>query len=112
MILLSGRVVAYPAERRELAQALLSWVIAARQEPALLSAHVYEDLEAAAAFSLTTQWKTAADLDKHLRSDAFALLTGALRVLAQPYRMVVLQPDDEHGAIQAITRPRDDEADA
>lgn len=111
MIMLSSRIVAQTSERRELAQALLSWAAAARLEGDLLIVHVYEDLETPAVFGLDAQWKTAEALDRHLRSDAFGILSGALKVLARPHRMVVSQPDNEHitGAIGAIKRQASDE---
>jgi UDP-glucose 6-dehydrogenase len=57
MIMLSARVVAHPSERRELAQALLVWVAAARKDTDLVTAQVYEDLEVPAVFGLVTEWK-------------------------------------------------------
>lgn len=106
MIMLSARIVAYPAERRELSQALLVWAAAARQETDVVAAHVYEDLEAPAVFSLATEWRSAAALDAHMRSDAFGILLGALKVLAGPHQMTVTRPDDDQfkGAIGAINR--------
>jgi quinol monooxygenase YgiN len=106
MIMLSARIVAYPAERRELAQALLVWAAAARQEADLVAAHVYEDLEVPAVFSLFTEWKSASALDQHLRSETFGVLMGALKVLAGPHRMTVTRLDEEQykGAIGAINR--------
>ncbi len=91
--MLTARIVARPAERRELAQALLSWLQAARQDAALQWADVYEDLEVPATFGLVSEWGTAAALDSHLRSDSFGVLQGALRVLARPHRMTITQPD-------------------
>jgi quinol monooxygenase YgiN len=106
MIMLSGRIVAHPSERRELVQALLVWAAAARQDDGLLGSHVYEDLEIPASFSVVTQWRTAEALDAHLRSDAFGVLQGALKVLAGTHRMTVARPDEEYhtGAIGAIHR--------
>ena len=106
MIMLSARIAAYPAEHRELSQALLVWAAAARQETDLVSAHVYEDLEAPAVFSLVSEWTCAAALDAHLRSDTFGILLGALKVLAGPHHMTVTRPDDDqlNGAIGAINR--------
>lgn len=113
--MLSARIVAHPAERRELSQALLVWAAAARQEADLLTAHVYEDLEAPSVFSLASEWRAAAALDAHLRSDTFGVLLGALKVLARSHRMTVSSPNDEQlkGAIGAINRlPAEPEADA
>ena len=107
--MLSGRVVAHTTERRELAQALLDWAAAARREPDLSAANVYEDVELPAVFSLISEWKTAAALDAHLHSDSFGVLLGALKVLASPHHLVITRDDDEpHSAIGALNRLRDD----
>ena len=105
--MLSGRVVANPTERRELVQALLDWAAATRRDPELATAYVYEDLETPAVFNLVTEWKTAAALDTHLRSDSFGVLLGALKVLARPHRLVITRGDDEaHSEIGSINRLR------
>jgi quinol monooxygenase YgiN len=115
MIMLSARIVANPAERRELSQALLVWAAAARREADLVAAHVYEDLEVPSVFGLASQWRVAAALDAHLRSDTFGVLLGALKILARSHRVTVSSPNDEQlkGAIGAINRlPADPEAGA
>jgi quinol monooxygenase YgiN len=112
MVVLTARIVASPSERRELAQALLAWLAAARRAADLHSADVYEDLEVPATFGLVSEWRTSTGLDAHLRSDAFGVLMGALKVLARQHRLLVSQPDNEHmsGAIAEINRPRSAEA--
>jgi len=105
MIVLSGRIEAHPAERRELFQALLAWTATTRKDAGVLAAHVYEDLEAPAAFNLVSEWRTPSALDAHLRSDAFGVLLGALKVLARPHRMAVTRPDAGlDGEIHSIDR--------
>ena len=107
MIVLSGRVVAHTTERRELVQALLDWVSAARRDPELEAAYLYEDLEIPAVFNLVTEWKTAPALEAHLHTDCFGVLQGALKVLARPYQLAITRPDSElDGAIGAINRVR------
>lgn len=112
--MLSGRFVAHPAERRELAQALIVWAAAARQDADLLAANVYEDLEVPAVFHVVTEWRTATGLDAHLRSDAFGVLTGALKILAEPHSLTVTRQDERlESEIGAIGRLRaDQKADA
>ena len=105
MIVLSGRVVAHSAERRELFQALLAWTATIRKDADLLAAYVYEDLEVPAAFNVVSEWRTSAALDANLRSDAFGVLIGALKVLARQHRMVVTRPSAGlNGEIGAIYR--------
>ena len=109
MIVLSGRIIAHTTERRELVQALLDWVSAARREPDLAAAYLYEDLEIPAVFNLVSEWKTAAALEAHLHTDSFGVLQGALKVLACPHRLAITRPESElDGAIRAINRLRDE----
>lgn len=110
MIMLSARIVAHPPERRELAQALLTWAAAVRQDENALTSHVYEDLEVPAVFGLVTEWKTEAALQAHLRADAFGVLLGALKVLAQPPQLTVTRTDVGRfaGTIEEIRRLRGD----
>ena len=110
MIMFSARIVAHPPERRELAQALLTWAVAVRQDENALSSHVYEDLEVPAVFGLVTEWKTEAALDFHLGSEAFGVLLGALKVLARPPRLTISRAQGESSpdTIEQIRRLRAD----
>ena len=110
MIMFSARIVAHPPERRELVQALLEWAAAVRKDENALTSHVYEDLEAPAVFGLVTEWKTEASLESHLRADAFGVLLGALKILAQPPRLAITRADGTRLAdsIDEIRRLRGD----
>ncbi|MGH9365040.1 MAG: putative quinol monooxygenase [Thermoanaerobaculia bacterium] len=101
MIMFSARIVAHPHERRELVQALLSWAAAVRRDDSAAASHIYEDLEVPAVFAMVTEWKTDAALESHLRSDAFGVLWGALKVLAQPPRLAIMRAKGEHGTDSA-----------
>lgn len=96
-IVLSARVVALPAARRELLQALISWSETVRGEAATLSSHVYEDLEVPDTFRLEAQWTDATALEGHVRSDGFGVLLGALELLAMPIRLTVTSTAEEYG---------------
>jgi len=92
------------ASRRELQQALLSWLDAARKDDAVEEARVYEDVILPGVFALEADTLTGAALDVHVHSDAFAVLLGALNVLGEHVHLSVSQltRDFGPGAISAI----------
>jgi len=92
---LTARVTARPSERRELAQALLTWAAAARREAGAVMSNVYEDVEAPAVFGLVAEWKSREDLEAHLRSEGFSVLMGALELLGDPSRLAITRMDDD-----------------
>ena len=94
---LSARVVATPASRRELMQALVGWAEAARRAPGLLRAGVAEDVEVEACFELVAEWENEKELEAHLLSDTFGVLMGAAEVLGLSVRVSVARVADEYG---------------
>jgi quinol monooxygenase YgiN len=96
-VVLSARVVALPAARRELLQALLSWAGMVREEAGMLASNVYEDAEVGGAFRVEAEWTNATALEEHLRSDDFGVLLGALELLAMPIRLTVTSATGEYG---------------
>ena len=108
-VTLSASLVARPGARRELAQALLDWVAAARRAAGIVRSSVCEDIEAEAAFELIAEWETPAALGIHVSSESFGILLGAMSVLADPVRMSVTRAADEYGtdALWALKRLRE-----
>ena len=96
------------ASRRELQQALLSWLDAARSDAAVAQARVYEDVIVPGVFALEADTLNDAALDVHVHSDAFAVLLGALNVLAEHVHLSVahLAKDFGPGAFAAIRHVR------
>jgi hypothetical protein len=92
------------ASRRELQQALLSWLDAARKDDAVEQARVYEDVMLPGVFALEADMLTGAAVDVHVHSEAFAVLIGALNVLAEHVHLSVSQltKDFGPGAFAAI----------
>jgi quinol monooxygenase YgiN len=81
MSVLSVRTAAAMSDRRELTQALLTWVGTVRAEPGVASAHLSEDLEAPGVYCLSVTWRRRRDLEAHLAGPDFSVLLGALDVL-------------------------------
>jgi len=106
--LLSARAIALPSARRELLQALLDWTTAARKDPGVRYANVYEDVEVSGAFGLLVAWKSATVLEVHVRSDSFGALLGALQLLAQSTQLSVTLGSGDEGtdAMAQIRRLR------
>jgi quinol monooxygenase YgiN len=69
------------ADRRELTQALLSWVVTVRREAGVVGVQVSEDMESPGSYILTSTWRTRKDLEAHLTGPEFGVLLGALEVL-------------------------------
>jgi quinol monooxygenase YgiN len=96
-VVLSARVVALPAARRELLQALVSWAGIVRGEAGMLASSVYEDVEGSGTFRVEAEWTNATSLEDHFRSDDFGVLLGALELLAMPIRLTVTSTAEEYG---------------
>lgn len=65
------------------------WVAAVRSEPGVFSVNLYEDVEDPVAFRVESQWADRRTLERHLRSDVFGVLLGALELLAEPALLTV-----------------------
>lgn len=104
---MAARIEAHSAERRELAQALLEWVTAARRDPGALGAHVYEDLEAPSAFCAISRWESRVAFDAHLRGTPFGIVLGALELLAGPPLLGVANVADGTDTFLTLRHLRD-----
>lgn len=91
MIVLTVRVEAHTAQRRELTLALLGWATATRLESGVVDCHVYEDVEAPTVFCAVAEWANSHAYESHLRGQTLAAFLGALDLLALPPRVVVTQ---------------------
>ena len=110
MFVLTARIESSVSERRELGQALLAWATAARREESAPVAHVYEDIEAPAAFCLVAQWDSQKAMEAHLRGTEFGAVLGALELLARAPQLSITQVGDVNGtdALRTIRRLRSD----
>ena len=84
MIIVRIKMVALPEKKKEVTQTLLSMIDTARYEEGCLSYEGFCDLEDNYLFSLTEEWASREDLDRHIRSEGFSVLLGARSLLAQP----------------------------
>lgn len=98
MVVLTARIESNVPERRELGQALLAWATAARRDAGVLVAHVYEDIEAPAAFCLVAQWESQQAIETHIKGPEFGAMLGAFELLARPAEMSITQVGDVNGS--------------
>ena len=71
-----------PAEKRkEVLQTVRAILGPIRREHGCISCNCYEDVEDEHILYFEEEWKTREDLKKHLRSDHFGVLNGAMRLL-------------------------------
>ena len=110
MVVLTARIESHVPERRELGQALLAWATAVRRESGALGAHVYEDIEAPAAFCLVAEWESQQAIEAHIQGAEFGAVLGAFELLARPAEMSITQVGDVNGtdALRTIRRLRID----
>jgi quinol monooxygenase YgiN len=76
-----------------------------RHEKGCLRCNVYQDMENENAFIFIEEWKTEAHLDKHLRSDRFGVLIGAVKLLSDTseIKFTTLAQTTEIEAIRRFT---------
>lgn len=72
-------------KRKEILQTIKAILGPIRREPGCVSCNCCVDMENENVFFFKELWKTREDLDRHLRSDRFGVLIGAMGLLiAEP----------------------------
>jgi quinol monooxygenase YgiN len=84
MIVNTTRVQVRPENRKELFQTIWPLLDPIRNEKGCLGQRCYVELEDENVAILISEWETRDDWDRHQRSRDFAVLQGALSVLASP----------------------------
>jgi quinol monooxygenase YgiN len=104
MSVLWVRTGAAMSDRRELTQALLTWVGTVRAEPGVASAHLSEDLETPGVYSLSVTWRRRRDLEAHLAGPDFSVLLGALDVLGHQTTLQVTASEEGTEDLASLLR--------
>lgn len=81
MIETAIKIVAPPEKREELMQTIKAILGPIRQEKGCNSCHCYVDIDDENLFYLREEWTTQQNLDAHLRSPLFRVLSGAMKLL-------------------------------
>lgn len=88
-----------PAEKRkEVLQTVKAILGPIRRERGCVSCNCYVDVEDERVLFIEEEWKTREDLDNHLRSDQFGVLSGAMRLLR-------VEPDIRFNTISSTAGP-------
>jgi quinol monooxygenase YgiN len=72
-----------PKKRKELHQTIRALVDSIRKEEGCQICRLYQDTENKNTFSLIEEWENKENLDKHLRSECFSVLLGAMNLLSK-----------------------------
>jgi quinol monooxygenase YgiN len=80
MILVIIRMKVLPEKRVELCQTIVSLIGSLRTEKGCVRCDFCKSLE---------EWDTQENLDRHLKSERFRVLRGAMNLLQEPYEMLV-----------------------
>ena len=84
MIVNTTRINVRPENRKELFQTILPLLDPIRNEKGCVTYRCYVDVTDENSALLMSEWEAEVDLQNHLRSSDFAILRGALNVLAGP----------------------------
>src|SRR5689334_20494577 len=84
MIVTTIRMRTTPANRKELMQTFRSLYGSSACRNGCRSCRVYRELGDEEAVIVIQEWDSKIQLDKHLRSDEFAVMVGAMSLLEQP----------------------------
>jgi len=87
MILIMIRMKVFPEKRKELSQAIASLVGSIRREKGCTRCDFCFCAEDENELCLHGEWKSREDLDRHLRSELFKVLLGAMSLLKNPYEL-------------------------
>jgi quinol monooxygenase YgiN len=82
-MIVSSTKISVPSEnRKEFLQTLNLLIDRIRHDEGCIRYSVYQDVVNQNVFIFIEEWKTQADLDKHLESEKFCVLLGALKLLS------------------------------
>jgi quinol monooxygenase YgiN len=77
-----------PEKRMELSQAIASLIGSIRTEKGCLRCDFCRSMEDENELCILEEWDTRENLNSHLKSDRFHVLSGAMNLLQEPYEMV------------------------
>ena len=78
MIVATARLVVNPKQRKALWETVRGLLGPKRFEKGCLTYHLYQDCEDQDAFYLVEEWKTKADLERHMCSEDYKMILAAI----------------------------------
>ena len=88
MILVIIRMKVPSGKRKELSQAIASLIGSIRTEEGCERCDFCQSMENENELSLLEEWDTPENLNRHLKSQCFRVLRGAMNLLREPYEMM------------------------
>jgi quinol monooxygenase YgiN len=88
MILLMMRMKVISEKRMELSQTIALLIVSIRTEKGCKRCDFYQSMEDGNELCLLEVWDTQENLKRHLKSERFRVLRGAMNLLKEPYEMV------------------------
>ena len=88
MVLDIIRMKALAEKRKELSQTIALLISTIRTEKGCLRCDFYQSMEDENELCILEEWDTREDLNRHLKSEHFSVLRGAMNLLQEPYEMV------------------------
>ena len=82
MIVNSARITVKPEKQREFLQTITQLLEPINSAPGCVAFNVYVDVADENSSLLVSEWETEADLNRHLGSNDFAILRGAIGALS------------------------------
>ena len=95
MTMLMVRITVPFERQKELLQTIRLLADPIRNEDGCISHRWYQDLEDRNAFLLTEEWNCGESLTRHLRSERFGILLGAMKTLGDSERVSFAIASDE-----------------
>jgi quinol monooxygenase YgiN len=98
MIILTVRMKVFSEKRKELSQTITSLVSLIRKEKGCKRCGFYRSVEDENELSLTEEWESMEDLNRHLQSEIFRVLLGAMNLLKHPQELKIYRdlPANQH----------------
>src|SRR4030043_1320744 len=88
MILVIIRMRVIAEKRMELSQTIASLIGSIRTEKGCQRCNFFQSMEDENELSLLEEWDTPKNLKRHLKSERFRVLRGAMNLLQEPYGMM------------------------
>jgi len=105
MILAIIRMKVLAAKRKELSQTITSLIAAIRIEKGCRRCDFYRSMEDKNELCLLQEWDTRKNLNRHLKSERFTVLRGAMNLLQDPCAMMVHMLDARRKKAQSQPAP-------
>jgi len=106
MVSITIRTKVIPEKRMEFSQAVTSLIASTRTEEGCYRCGLYQSVEDENEFFLFGDWKTINDLSRHLHSELFKVLLGAMILLKEPHTIRFLMDCSKAESARLTGQPK------